>query len=216
MSLSKVDWKNNQHRNDALNKYSQSFIDWNKSKWCTPCCGLIVLVVFGVKAKDFFAVDLNMCQDIPNIIINSNQPYDLTLEMDSIKFEGNSTAKKICVTPNHSDPIIRGLIVEVKDKKDWKYIKKAFMNNPKLPLGRKELMFSANNTNDIGAFTNYTNTILTTLGRDRFLTWSIQSLPSHTILWSTKITQLPNSEVHRPSLSVPTKSPRILLPYSCE
>ena len=82
----------------------------------------------------------------------------MTLEMDSIKFEGNSTAKKICVTPNHSDPVIRGLSFEVKDTKDWEYINKAFMNNPKLPLGRKELLFSANNTNDIGAYTNYTNT----------------------------------------------------------
>ena len=94
---------------------------------------------------------------MPNIIIASNQPYDMTLQMDSIKFEGNSTAK-LCLIPDGSDPTIRGVKVEIKDIKYWEVIGKAFINNPKLPLGREELMFSANNTNDIGAYTNYTNT----------------------------------------------------------
>ena len=143
-----------------LDEHSRSFSGWNKRKCCTPCCGLILLVVFGVKAKDFFAVDLIMCQDMPKIIIASNQPYNLTLQMDSIKFESNSTAK-LCLIPDGSDPTIRGVTVEIKDIKYWKVIDKAFMNNPKLPLGRKELMFSANNTNDIGAFTNYTDTFNT-------------------------------------------------------
>jgi hypothetical protein len=119
---------------------------------------LIVLLVAAVQVKDFLVPELTMCQDFPNITIASDRSYELLIQMSALKVDDQTYDSQVCLIPDPSDPTIRGIVLEVQDTKVWKDVTAGtFINIPKGDPTRKEFMFSANNTFDKGAFSNFSN-----------------------------------------------------------
>ena len=61
-----------------LNTKAEGLIDFNKKYFCTPCTGLILVLVLGVKISDMSTVtELNLCQNegIQNMTIMADQTH---------------------------------------------------------------------------------------------------------------------------------------------